>query len=83
MEHIYFTDLNQADLGSSQQTQDDLNTSGLGTHDPREAAYQILESLRKCGGGDDGCGVGMFVEVEEGAEGDEVYMPAPDLAWLW
>lgn len=32
-------------------------------------------------GDGDGCGVGMFIEAEEGAEGDEVYMSMPDMVW--
>jgi len=35
------------------------------------------------GGGEDGCGVGMFVEVEGSSEGDEIYMPEPDSLWYW
>jgi len=35
------------------------------------------------GGDDDGCGVGMFVEVDEGAKGGELYMPMSDRQWHW
>jgi hypothetical protein len=34
-------------------------------------------------GNDAGYGVGMLVRAEEGAKGDEVYMPVPDIHWYF
>lgn len=31
--------------------------------------------------GDDGCGIGMFMEAVEGSEGDEVYMTVDGTEW--
>ena len=58
--------------------------SNLESLRPRCVAHRILEMMRRRGGrGDDGCGVGMFIEAEEGSEGDEIYMPMPDMVWHW
>lgn len=59
-----------------------IDNSRLESLSPRQVVHWTLKALRRGnGGGDDGCGVGMFIEAEEGVDGDEIYMPMPNMAW--
>jgi hypothetical protein len=85
MDHtIYFPDALDADPNPPTSTKDEsvIDNPRLENLSSSPLEQQILEALRRgSGGGNNGFGVGIFIEAEEAAEGDEIYTPMHDTAW--
>ena len=77
---------NQPDYGGREKYgfSADQETHMMGPVQLLKAIWKGRNAGGKKGSGDGPggpCGVGMFVESIEGADGDEIYMPVPDIQW--